>query len=112
MAFVTVARVDELYPGKIIPVEIGDTEMIVYQVEDRYYAAERYCIHRGADMRYAGIEDGLLTCKLHGWRFHPDSGVHELSPFTCLTTYAVRVDDDRIQVDPTPIRAVSDRSEP
>jgi hypothetical protein len=32
------------------------------------------------------------------------TGVHEISPETCLVTYAVRIQDDDVLVDPTPRR--------
>jgi UDP-MurNAc hydroxylase len=39
------------------------------------YVMERYCPHRGADLSVFGeVEDGMLTCTLHGWQFDLGSG--------------------------------------
>ena len=43
------------------------------------YVMERYCPHRQADLSVFGeVDDGVLTCTLHGWQFDLTSG-------TCLT---------------------------
>ena len=43
------------------------------------YVMERYCPHRQADLSVFGeVEDGLLTCTLHGWQF-------DLATGECLT---------------------------
>lgn len=102
MAFHTVARVGELEPGDIKPVNVDGADIIVYRVADAYYASQRSCLHQGGDLADGLISRGLLICPLHGWQFHAHTGVHQLSPETCLRTYAVRVSGDEIQIDPTP----------
>lgn len=120
MAYVTVLRTDELAPGTIVPVEVAGRPLIIYRVGERYFAAQRRCIHQGADLAVgrlvrtgAGSDSGendsggekicdFLVCPLHGWRFHVETGAHERSPETCLRTYAVEVTGDEIRVDPTP----------
>lgn len=102
MAFHTVARVGELQPGDIKPVKVDGRDIIVYRVGDAYYATQRNCLHQGGDLADGLVSRGLLICPLHGWQFHADTGVHELSPETCLRTYDVRVAGDEIQLDPTP----------
>jgi 3-phenylpropionate/trans-cinnamate dioxygenase ferredoxin subunit len=102
--FRTVARVADLAPGDILPVSVGDTEIIVYRSGDDVFAAQRRCIHQGADLVDGLVSRGFLICAVHGWRYHCDTGVHEMAPENCLVTYRVRVEGDEIQVDPTPIR--------
>ncbi len=57
------------------------------------YRIQRRCAHMKADLtRFASIDDGVLTCQLHGWQW-------ELSSGRCLTSegyqlYAVPVSDD------------------
>lgn len=44
------------------------------------YQVQRHCPHVGADLaRFGSVEDGVLTCALHGWRFELPSG-------RCLTS--------------------------
>ncbi|NNN22330.1 MAG: Rieske 2Fe-2S domain-containing protein [Acidimicrobiales bacterium] len=49
-------------------------------IECEGYKIQRYCPHLRADLTEFGyVENGVLTCKLHGWRFDLDSG-------KCLTS--------------------------
>ena len=53
------------------------------------YRIQRRCPHLKADLtRFAKIEDGILTCSMHGWQF-------ELATGRCLTS-----DDRRIYAQP------------
>jgi 3-phenylpropionate/trans-cinnamate dioxygenase ferredoxin subunit len=103
-SFHPVARGGARADGDIVPVEVEGRAMIVYRVGDAYHAAQRYCLHQRADLSEGIISRGFLICAAHGWRFHATTGVHEISPETCLATFAVRVVDGVIEVDPTPRR--------
>jgi nitrite reductase/ring-hydroxylating ferredoxin subunit len=102
--FTTVARVADLAPGDIVPVTLGGRQIIVYRDGDAFYAAQRRCLHQGADLAEGIVSRGFLVCAVHGWRYHCATGVHELSAANCLVTYRVRVEGDEVQVDPTPMR--------
>ncbi len=53
------------------------------------YVIQRHCPHLRADLtRWGSVEDGVLTCALHGWQFDLETG-------TCLTS-----DDREIYVRP------------
>lgn len=102
--FHPVCSASALGEGDIVPVEAGGVEMIVYRSGGEIFAAQRYCVHQRADLVDGIVSSGFLVCAQHGWRFRAATGVHELSPETCLATFAVRVRGDEVQVDPTPIR--------
>jgi UDP-MurNAc hydroxylase len=45
------------------------------EIELDGYVMERYCPHRRADLATFGhVEDGVLTCTLHGWQFDLPTG--------------------------------------
>jgi len=98
------AKVSDLGAGEIVPVTVAGTEMILYRVADRFFAAQRRCLHQGADLAEGLLLRGAIVCARHGWRFDAETGVHEMSPENCLVTYRVTVDGDQVLVDPTPIR--------
>jgi nitrite reductase/ring-hydroxylating ferredoxin subunit len=102
--FETVARMSALAPGDILPAKVGGQDIILYRVGGAVRAAQRYCLHQHADLADGIVSRGFLICSAHGWRYDATTGVHELSPETCLSTFTVRVVGDEIQVDPTPIR--------
>ena len=103
MSFRTVAKVGELAPGESKAVTIGDVDLVLYRVADEYFSTQRKCLHQGGDLADAIISKGFVVCSHHFWKFDVRTGRHEISPETCLRTYAVRVDGDAIQIDPTPI---------
>lgn len=103
MPFHTVAREGELQPGDIKPIAIGDTQLVLLRSGDRYFALQRRCLHAGGDLADGIVSRGHIVCAHHGWRFAVASGQHEMSPETCLRTFAVRIEGDEIQVDPTPL---------
>ncbi|HKA02830.1 MAG TPA: Rieske 2Fe-2S domain-containing protein [Acidimicrobiales bacterium] len=50
------------------------------EIELGGYVMERYCPHRRADLSIFGeVDDGVLTCALHGWQFDLETG-------ECLTS--------------------------
>lgn len=66
--------------------------------ETHGYRIQRRCPHLKADLtRFARIEDGILTCTMHGWQF-------ELATGRCLTSddrklYSQRIDDNGVPID-------------
>ena len=104
MSFVRVAKVTDVGPGTIVAVSVEGAEMILYRWRDRFFAAQRRCLHQGADLVNGIVSRGSIICPQHGWRFDAETGVHEMSPLNCLVTYAVSVQGEDILIDPTPIR--------
>lgn len=98
-----VARVGDVKKGDVLAVEIDGVQMVVGRDGDRYFATQRQCVHQGGDLAEGIVARGHLVCPNHGWRFSTLTGMHELAEGYCLKTYAVRVIDDRIEIDPTPL---------
>ncbi|MGH7867671.1 MAG: Rieske (2Fe-2S) protein, partial [Candidatus Dormibacteraceae bacterium] len=73
------------------------------------YRIQRRCPHLKADLtKFGKIEDGILTCTLHGWQF-------ELASGKCLTSddrrlYAKRLDGSDEGEEPIPAVANSGAS--
>ena len=102
MTWHPVAKVGAVNPGDLIPVEVGGIEMVLGRDGDRYFATQRRCLHRGADLADGIIARGHLVCANHGWRFSAATGRHDTASEWCLVTYTVRINGDAIEVDPSP----------
>ena len=98
------AKLSELGEDDILPVDLGDTSIVLYRSGSSVRACQRYCPHQHSDLSEGLVSRGFLICSAHGWRFDADTGVHEISKQTCLATYQVKVEGEDILVDTTPIR--------
>ena len=92
----------------MIAVEIDGLELALGRDGERYFAVQRRCAHMRGDLADGIVSRGHVVCPQHGWRFSTATGRHEQASEYCLTRYAVRVVEDRIEVDPQPVP----RSEP
>jgi nitrite reductase (NADH) small subunit len=95
-----VARVGDVQPNDVIAVAVDGVEMVLGRDGDRYFAAQRRCVHRGGDLAEGIVSRGHLICPQHAWRFSTATGCHAEASEYCLVTYPVRVVGDQIEVDP------------
>jgi nitrite reductase/ring-hydroxylating ferredoxin subunit len=102
MSWRAVAKVGDVRAGDVIPVAIDGLELILGLDGDRYFATQRRCAHRNQDLADGIVSRGCVICPLHGYRFSTLTGRSAESADYCLTTYAVRVVDDRIWIDSEP----------
>ncbi|HEY4200557.1 MAG TPA: non-heme iron oxygenase ferredoxin subunit [Devosiaceae bacterium] len=97
--WVRVLRCEDLPPGEMLGVEIGDTEVAIYNVGGAYYATNNICTHGFASLSDGYLEDDEIECPLHGGRFRVTDGAAVLEPAECpLQTYRVRTNEDNVEV--------------
>ena len=98
--FVKVAKTHDLAEGGIA-VLVGDTEILLAQVQGQYYAINNVCSHADAwlhqgDLRSATWE---VQCPLHQGRFDLRTGQATAWPASQpVEVYAVRVEGEDILV--------------
>ena len=102
MSWKAVAKIGDVRAGDVIAVEVEGTEMVLGLDGDRYFALQRRCVHRGGDLADGIVSRGHVVCANHGWRFSTATGRHDQASDVCLVSYAVRVNGDQIEIDPTP----------
>lgn len=49
---------------------LADTPVVLVKSNDTVYAYEDFCPHRGAPLSKGFVNNGILTCRYHGWEFH------------------------------------------
>jgi nitrite reductase/ring-hydroxylating ferredoxin subunit len=74
MAFVKVALMKDLEPGRMIGVEAGGKEIVVVNLEDRVYAIGNRCTHMSCTLSDGTLKGGNVTCPCHGSTFDVTSG--------------------------------------
>jgi len=99
MAFTQVARVGDVRAGDVIALTVGAVDVVLGLDGERYFATQRRCVHRGGDLAEGIVSRGHVICPNHGWRFSTETGCQPDASNVCLIMYAVRVVDDRIEID-------------
>lgn len=108
---VEVGRTGELEDGTMKEVLVSDREVLLARAGGSYYAAENRCPHMGGKLSAGKLEGTVVTCPLHGSQFDLTNGQvvrwlkgsgliskvgKILKSPRPLTTYKVRVEEDKI----------------
>ena len=97
--WVTVCSVAELPPGTHHVVDVDGAQVVVFNLEGRYYAIENVCTHDGGILTGGPIEGDQIVCPRHGARFCIKTGEALTPPaFESTATFPVRIENGEIQV--------------
>jgi nitrite reductase/ring-hydroxylating ferredoxin subunit len=73
-AFVEVAKLDEVPAGKMKHIEFNGKEIMIVNLDGKFYALNDRCSHTNAPLSMGHIQDSILTCPMHGARFDITTG--------------------------------------
>jgi nitrite reductase (NADH) small subunit/3-phenylpropionate/trans-cinnamate dioxygenase ferredoxin subunit len=96
--FHVVCRIDDLPEGECKTVELDGKLIAVFHHGGRYFAIDDLCPHMGASLSGGHVENGIVTCPWHAWRFRLDDGAWADNPRLKIGCYQVRLADGTIQV--------------
>jgi nitrite reductase (NADH) small subunit len=96
--FQTVCRVQEVKEGEGKTVTLGNKMIALFYVEGRYYAIDDVCPHMGASLSGGYVENDIVTCPWHAWRFRITDGAWADNPRIKIGCYPVRVVEDEVQI--------------
>ncbi len=91
MAFVRVARCDEVIEGTGKTVEVDGTLIALFKSDGRFYAMDNACLHLGAPLGDGEVYGTHVVCPLHGWEYDFTTGCNVDDPSMKLHCYEVRV---------------------
>lgn len=100
-AFVRVATLDDVPPGKVLGVVAAGRRICLANVDGTVYAVQDNCTHKDFPLS-AGmldVEEASIECAWHGARFDLATGrALALPAFRPVKTYEVKVEDGEIYV--------------
>jgi nitrite reductase (NADH) small subunit/3-phenylpropionate/trans-cinnamate dioxygenase ferredoxin subunit len=96
--FQTVAHVGDIPAGQGRAFALGDRMIAVFFDGQTYEAIDDFCPHMGAALSDGHLEDGIVTCPWHAWRFRVSDGTWCDNPRIKIDHFEVRVVGDEIQV--------------
>jgi nitrite reductase (NADH) small subunit/3-phenylpropionate/trans-cinnamate dioxygenase ferredoxin subunit len=98
--FQTVAKVGDIKEGQAATFPVGDRMVAVFLTDGQYSAIDDVCPHMGASLGTGYVEEGVVTCPWHAWRFSVCDGTWVDNPKLKVDCFDVRVEGDEIQVSP------------
>src|SRR5918996_4498095 len=70
-----IARVDEIPHGTLKHVEVQGKEIVISNIDGKFYAMDDRCGHMNARLSMGNISnDSIVTCPFHGARFDAITG--------------------------------------
>jgi nitrite reductase (NADH) small subunit/3-phenylpropionate/trans-cinnamate dioxygenase ferredoxin subunit len=79
-------------------VELGGKLIAVFRDGGEFFAIEDCCPHMGASLSEGHVENGIVTCPWHAWRFRLRDGAWADCLRIKIGSYPVRVEGDQVQV--------------
>ncbi len=96
---VTVGKAGDVPEGGSLVVTVGTKDVAVFRVDGQFYAIDDLCPHMGASLSGGHLENGIVTCPWHYWRFRLADGAWADNPRVKTGCYAVHVVGDELQVE-------------
>jgi nitrite reductase/ring-hydroxylating ferredoxin subunit len=73
-SYVEVAKVDEIPSGNMKHVEFNGKEIMIANLDGKFYALNDRCSHTNAPLSMGHIQGNVITCPMHGARFDITTG--------------------------------------
>lgn len=93
------ATLDEIAPGGVKRIVVGEKKIGLYNVDGTYYAIDDTCTHMKARLSNGYVSGQFVECPVHFGRFDITTGKAVGAPCTVdLATYPVSVVDGKIVI--------------
>lgn len=96
--FVTVATLDELPDGTSKCVTFNGKTVAIFHDQGQFYAIDDLCPHMGASLSAGYVENEMVTCPWHAWRFSICDGSWVENPKLKVDSFQIRVQGQEIQI--------------
>jgi|SRR3989338_8415058 len=96
--FIKVGNVSDLKPGENKVVDVNGTEVALFNVDGEFFAISNTCLHKGGPLGEGFLEDDVVTCPWHGWRYNVKTGTNVMLPNAHVPCYKVKVEGNNVLV--------------
>ena len=98
MTFVKAANVNDVKQGQGKTITVNGVEIALFNLDGNFYAIDNTCPHRGGPLGEGMLDDGIVTCPLHGWKFNVTTGKNVSLPVD-VKKFEVKVEGEDVFVD-------------
>lgn len=85
---VRVANLSDVPEGKGVEVNAEGKALALFRIGAQVYAIENTCRHRGGPLAEGVLQDKVVSCPWHGWRFDVTTGqglTNSAAPVGCFS---------------------------
>lgn len=99
MREIAVAQVSDLENGQMQQLTVGDSQILLTKINDKFYATGAFCSHYGAPLVKGILCEKRIICPWHNACFNAITGQQEEPPgLDSLATFDTRVEGDEVIV--------------
>jgi toluene monooxygenase system ferredoxin subunit len=91
--------VEDVWDGEMCPTTVEGTPVLLVHVFGELAAFVDRCAHQGVALSEGRLENGVIVCRAHGWRYDARSGRGINPASVCLKRVPLRVEGGAILVD-------------
>jgi len=106
MGFQRVAKIEDLWNGEMMGLEVNGEHVLLVNVDDHIYAYADICPHQKSRLSEGTLTGKILRCGRHHWEFDVCSGFGVNPQNACLKLFPTRVDGEDILVDLGDVRSL------
>jgi toluene monooxygenase system ferredoxin subunit len=99
MGFQKVAKIEDLWSGEMMGLEVNGENVLLVNVNNHIYAYADICPHQKSRLSEGTLKDNILRCGRHHWEFDVCSGSGINPENACLKLFPIRVDGEDILVE-------------
>ncbi|MFL5328428.1 MAG: Rieske (2Fe-2S) protein [Gemmataceae bacterium] len=98
--FVSVCKRSDIPPRGSKTVAVDGKLIAIFDDRGTLCAMDDVCPHMGASLGAGELEEGIVTCPWHGWRFRVCDGTWADNPKIKIPSFEVRIEGEDVLVCP------------
>jgi len=94
MNWIRVTRAENIPLREGRSVRIGDDEIAIFNLGDRFLAVDNRCPHKSGPLADGIVSGATVICPLHAWKISLETGesLNSASKSSCVETFRTRVE--------------------
>ena len=74
----------------------GEIDIAVFRNNDKVFALRDKCPHKGGPLSQGIVHGDQVTCPLHGWKLHLETGEAVAPDEGCARRYPIKVENGEV----------------
>ena len=96
---VALGLANEFPEGGSVVVTVNRKDVAVFRSNGQFFAIDDLCPHMGASLSGGFVENGVVTCPWHYWRFRLADGAWADNPKIKTGCYAVHLVGEQVELE-------------